>query len=787
MLKENGIYQVILNDKLSHFAETQSEFKTKEEIRAFIDKYLFHFFLLDAESTSIKYSVGELVEFDPTHMKNVKIIEYDPKIDLTLQLKSGFEEDICVLRGFLDRFELGYQSSNNENFNCNIFTKEFLKTKSVKIDVIEQKSEFSSFKFNSHVASIIDLKKYVEYIDSFEASLKKNHGKSPPTIKYGVNIESTLIPELYSELERKIPSILKFSSELDALFYARMQIGGVTTPQLYLKVQDAWTGGHEENLRLRSININHGSGSSVWYGVGDKDAERLRKAVLNDFNNFDIYSKEGIWFAPIEYFMKSKIDCTYFVQSPGDIVLVGPGCIHWVKSLNHSVHSSWNFFPKEAQQFKLAAARYKQNKQIQIKNIIPLYTLMLDLLNHELDSLDVDLVEFCRTELKELIDKTNADFESFQASCLSLPDYNHIEIFKEPENEQLIYCEECNDEIFNYWGRCQKCKKKSNRNLCIGCFKRHIKDFQVCNRPQNLCIFYKYSLEDLSIFLQRCRGKLENSSKAIEEIQQALIKESYTKEKLFNQLLNLRASTLKIVDSFCKNISVYDKKRILRFVSNSDSLNINIEDYLKSLVHLDQQTESEYCSIEPHFSSFKFSPTHKPMVNEITIVNSIKNLDISSTQWRSSQPAQVDSSTKFCHLSKLEQIFSAQTCKSKILEEEEIKINCPAVNKDEIKSKISHKNLKENSAKRDLNNAKRILEDLVNPYKTQMLSPINTVDNNILEGLALIERNLKMPAIVKEVKIDDLLRRICSNHKLSPEIVKLVKEVQSKIKLDETN
>jgi len=48
---------------------------------------------------------------------------------------------------------------------------------------------------------------------------------------------------------------------------------------MYLKVKGVWTGGHQENSRLRAININHGPDDSIWYTVDNQYYEKLRDLV----------------------------------------------------------------------------------------------------------------------------------------------------------------------------------------------------------------------------------------------------------------------------------------------------------------------------------------------------------------------------------------------------------------------------------------------------------------------------------------------------------------------------
>jgi len=71
-------------------------------------------------------------------------------------------------------------------------------------------------------------------------------------------------------------------TEHDILRFARIQVLGVTSPQVYLKVRGNWTGGHQENLSARAGNLNHGPAKTLWHCVGKpKDIKKFRtKAKL---------------------------------------------------------------------------------------------------------------------------------------------------------------------------------------------------------------------------------------------------------------------------------------------------------------------------------------------------------------------------------------------------------------------------------------------------------------------------------------------------------------------------
>jgi hypothetical protein len=68
-----------------------------------------------------------------------------------------------------------------------------------------------------------------------------------------------------------------------------------------MKVKGNWTGGHQENLRVRATNINHGPDKSMWHCVGGpQQIERFRNLARKQFN-IEIFKQEGLWFADIDY------------------------------------------------------------------------------------------------------------------------------------------------------------------------------------------------------------------------------------------------------------------------------------------------------------------------------------------------------------------------------------------------------------------------------------------------------------------------------------------------------
>ena len=248
------------------------------------------------------------------------------------------------------------------------------------------------------------MKDYIKYVNLQENNENAVHIKREKLIKhnhilkdmiyYCVNVDLDDYPEIKECLDKILPSCIKFRGKNDLLSYLRSIVKGMTSPQIYIKVSGTWTGGHEENLRFRSINMNHGPGDSDWYGVKMEYSLKFRELVKKQ-HNMDIYRKEGIWFPTLDWFMTNKIEVFYGVQEKNDVCTVGVGCLHWVRARSHSINSSWNFGTKDLLQIKSSFERFNINKEIHFNSLVKMNTLILDYLNSEMKTIPDDLFDFC--------------------------------------------------------------------------------------------------------------------------------------------------------------------------------------------------------------------------------------------------------------------------------------------------------------------------------------------------------------------------------------------------------
>ena len=171
---------------------------------------------------------------------------------------------------------------------------------------------------------------------SSEGSETKERKKSQfpqNNVDFCVNVDIGAWDEQMKELKKKIPEEFMCMSKHDILRFSRVNVLGVNTPQVYLKVRGNWTGGHQENLSLRALNINFGPASTIWHGIAlPKDIEKFRELVLEKYK-LDIKKQEGLWFCDIDFCLANNIPVITFNQRKGDLVLLGPSVLHWVRTL----------------------------------------------------------------------------------------------------------------------------------------------------------------------------------------------------------------------------------------------------------------------------------------------------------------------------------------------------------------------------------------------------------------------------------------------------------------------
>lgn len=386
------------------------------------------------------YNALESVQIDYSLLKTIRITT-----SIRLQDWDEIQSEDLVL--FRDVYKLGV-------------AKDLISLKSLKanhgneeISVIVQEANTSGFSVKKATKQTMVLKNYLK--------LMEKHVQDRNTVKFAVNIDIGNWEKEIDELRKVLPANVLWNSNEDALKYLRQNILGMTLPQLYLKVKGCWTGGHEENLRFSSANINHGPNDCEWWGLDSTQALQLRKCVKRD-HNFEIYNSETLWWPDEIYCIFNGLTIYHVIQKPGDLIIVGPGTIHWVKSCGVTTNTAWNFGPKLLNNFKRSFERNWINWVISYKSLVPMHILALDLLNSELDSLDIGLVQLFKEEIQV---KNKEEIEEFQESKLKSVILHNL--------DNVINCEVCYIELFRIYYRCERCMKnrlKGSEDKCFFCW-----------------------------------------------------------------------------------------------------------------------------------------------------------------------------------------------------------------------------------------------------------------------------------------------------------------------------
>lgn len=86
----------------------------------------------------------------------------------------------------------------------------------------------------------------------------------------------------------------------------------------------------------------------------------------------------------MDWFITRGYPVKRFLQRKDDIVVTGPGTLHWVRCFGVAMQTSWNIFPKNYEQFAASFDRHKINKETNYwkRDVVPLKSLVKKYLNH---------------------------------------------------------------------------------------------------------------------------------------------------------------------------------------------------------------------------------------------------------------------------------------------------------------------------------------------------------------------------------------------------------------------
>lgn len=120
---------------------------------------------------------------------------------------------------------------------------------------------------------------------------------------------------------QKLPPFARVVSASNMLSHVGHMILGMNTVQLYMKVPNSRTPGHQENNSFCSINVNVGPGDCEWFATPDSYWGGIQ--ALCEKNNINYL--HGSWWPGLEDLYAANIPVYRFTQRPGDLVWVNAG------------------------------------------------------------------------------------------------------------------------------------------------------------------------------------------------------------------------------------------------------------------------------------------------------------------------------------------------------------------------------------------------------------------------------------------------------------------------------
>ena len=273
------------------------------------------------------------------------------KVDPNLLQKPGYvytDEQLAAIQFDPPAYvNIIKNSINKWNINNQLFSADFIDNKYGQYitDIRVQTPLVDGFNMRSskYTQEIAEMQvcDYIKYQQSRKSMYLLDKNSLDDKIKFAVNLDIGNFPEQLTELHQQVPSWLYCNKPEDLQGMLRKHIPGMSVPQIYLKVAGCWTGGHQENLSLRAVNINHGPGEVEWYCMEADEAYKFNKQILRE-KQLNLLKLEGLWYIPLDEVLKRGFKISKFVQEEGDTVVLAPGTLHWVRSYSHTVNSAWN-------------------------------------------------------------------------------------------------------------------------------------------------------------------------------------------------------------------------------------------------------------------------------------------------------------------------------------------------------------------------------------------------------------------------------------------------------------
>lgn len=245
---------------------------------------------------------------------------------------------------------------------------------------------------------------------------------------------------------------------------------------------------------MRAVNVNHGPGDVEWYWVDAPDVAEFRR-IVKEREGIDIHGKEHLWYVDLSFFYEHGIRVGMLVQEKGDVVVLAPGVLHWVRAHGAALHSAWNVGEFSLAQLQAHQKKYLVNNEIGVRNLIPTQTCFMDLLNLGFKKWTNDAWAFLISVYKKTLQECESMTAEIDLYLTTNPTQKKMD---DLEKHSILDCSNCHRDIFNYWVHCSTFG--TDGIFCFPCYKTHA---PLCTAENpNHIISQKYKPQDLHHLLQ---------------------------------------------------------------------------------------------------------------------------------------------------------------------------------------------------------------------------------------------------------------------------------------------
>lgn len=410
-------------------------------------------------------------------------------------LRHDRKSQVIVLKGFLGKwgidnalFGLEHIEQAYGDFECDIRVQ----------DPVVEGFNMRSSRYQQEVESML-VRDYVAYQKAKQYMSLQDEPHLDKKIKFAVNLDIGNFRDQLLELYNKVPDWLFCNREADVQGYLRRHIPGMSIPQIYLKVAGCWTGGHQENLSLRAVNINHGPGEVEWYCMEVDETYRFNEDILAR-KKLNLLKMEGLWYFDLKDVLRQGYKVSKFVQQAGDVVVLAPGTLHWVRSYSYTVNSAWNIGYYDFNQVCEVYRRFEFNLKYGFVNLIPVRTLTLDLLNNAHSRFDKQTLALLQTKLAGYLAESKKVLAEVHERLQNIEDDNN-------EINNIVMCSQCRGETFECWLYDNREVEKdlefdAELIRCHKCFFKGARPNEYGKIAKGVC-FVKYKHRDIDALLAR--------------------------------------------------------------------------------------------------------------------------------------------------------------------------------------------------------------------------------------------------------------------------------------------